>query len=106
MKSKKTSASVARHVDERPLPDRRAFERVGLPATAFALDQTGNELGRVEEISGGGLRLNPASPFARLALMKGMQLVVTVVEPATGNLTDMSVEVCYVRSQHIGLRFR
>jgi hypothetical protein len=106
MKRKKAPVLAERRLHERPPLDRRAFARVGLPATAFALDQTGNELGRVEEISGGGLLLNPASPFARLALMKGMQLVVTVVEPATGNLTDMSVEVCYVRSQHIGLRFR
>jgi hypothetical protein len=88
-----------------PPPERRAFERIGLPATAFALDQTGNELGRVKEISGGGLQLNPASPWARLVLMKGMQLVITVVEPGTGNLTDMNVEVRYVRTHHIGLHF-
>jgi hypothetical protein len=105
MKRKQPSALGTSRPDERPRPDRRAFERVGLPATAFALDQSGNDLGRVEEISGGGLRLNPASPWARLALTKGMRLVVTVVEPATGNLTDMNVEVRYVRSHQIGLRF-
>ena len=63
--------------------DRREFERVGLPATALPLDKTGNELGRVVEISGGGLLLDPASPWARLALIKGQHLVVTVVEPGT-----------------------
>jgi len=92
-------------IDEVPIMDRREFERVGLPATAFALDANGSELGRVVEISGGGLLLHPASPYARLALAKGQQLYVTVVEPTTGNKTKMNVEVRYVRSNNIGLRF-
>ena len=75
------------------------------PATAFAVDAHGNEMGRVVEISGGGLQLNPASPWARVSLAKGQRLVVTVVEPTTGNKTDMSVEVRYIRSHCIGLRF-
>jgi len=85
--------------------DRREFERVGLPATAFAMDKDGNDLGRVAEISGGGLQIDPSSPWARLALLKGQRLVVTVVEPANGNRTDMFVEVRYVRSSSIGFRF-
>jgi hypothetical protein len=87
------------------LQDRREFERVGLPATAFALDTSGHELGRVVEIGGGGLMLNPASPLARLVLSAGQQLVITVVEPGTENSTELTVEVRYVRSNTIGLRF-
>jgi hypothetical protein len=78
---------------------------VGLPATAFATDAHGNELGRVVQISGGGLQLNPASPWARVSLAKGQRLVVTVAEPSTGNNTGVSVEVRYIRSHCIGLRF-
>lgn len=85
--------------------ERREFARVDLPAAAFAMDKDGKDLGRVVEISGGGLQIDPASPWARLALSKGQQLVVTVVEPGTGNETEMSVEVRYVRSHTIGLRF-
>jgi hypothetical protein len=92
-------------MDEGQPLDRREFERVGLPATAFALDAEGKELGRIVEIGGGGLLLNPASPLARLSLVAGQQLVISVVEPTTGNKTDMSVEVRYVRSNAIGLRF-
>jgi hypothetical protein len=104
---KREKAPVLRHpvIDETPLPERREFERVDLPATAFAVDAHGNEMGRVVEISGGGLQLNPASPWARVSLAKGQRLVVTVVEPTTGNKTDMSVEVRYIRSHCIGLLF-
>jgi hypothetical protein len=102
---KRKDASAGNATDDRLRSDRRQFERVGLSATAFALDANGNELGRVAEISGGGLLLNPASPWARVSLAMGQQLVVTVVEPASGNRTNMKVEVRRVRSNSIGLRF-
>jgi len=105
MKKKKAAVSTSRKVAEEPLLERRKFERMGVPATAFALDALGNEMGRVAETSGGGLRLDPASPWARLALVKGQQLMLTVVEPATGNETDVYVEVTRVGVQSIGLRF-
>ncbi len=102
---KKTSAPSPKPRNEKPLMDRREFERVGLPAAAFVVDENGNDLGRVVETGGGGLQIDPSSPWARMALLKGQRLVVTVVEPATGNKTEMSVEVRYIRSHSIGLRF-
>jgi hypothetical protein len=105
MKGKQASVSPPRAIEERPLPERREFERVGLPATAFALDAHANEIGRVVDISGGGLLIDPSSPWARIALVKGQQLVVTVVEPANGNRTEMRVEVRHITSHTIGLRF-
>ena len=105
MKKKKAAVSTSRKVAETPLLERRKFERMGVPATAFALDALGNEMGRVAETSGGGLRLDPASPWARLALVKGQQLTLTVVEPATGNATDIYVEVSRINVHSIGLRF-
>ncbi len=90
--------------DEAPR-DRREFGRIELPATAFALSVLGKELGRVVEISGGGLQLNPATAWARVFLTKGQQLVISIVEPATANQTDVAVEVRYIRSHCIGLRF-
>jgi hypothetical protein len=91
--------------DGAPRLDRRQFERLELPATAFALNMLGKDLGRIVEIGGGGLLIDPASPWARLSLVKGQQLVVTVVEPASGNQTDVGVEVRHVRAHRIGLRF-
>ncbi len=88
-----------------PLAERREFERLELPASAFAVDAHGNDLGRVVEIGGGGFLVNPASAWARVYLSQGQQLVVTVVEPTTGNQTAMAVEVRYIRSCIIGLRF-
>ncbi len=90
---------------EVPWADRREFGRIELPATAFAVNMLGKELGRVVDVSGGGLLLNPATPWARISLQKGQQLVVAIVEPATGNQTDVAVEVCYIRSRCIGLSF-
>ena len=40
-----------------------------------------------------------------LVLVKGQQFLVTIVEPASGNKTEMHVEVCYIHSRSIGLRF-
>jgi PilZ domain len=92
-------------IDKSPPLERREFERVVLPSTVFALDAQGYELGRVVDVGGGGLLLDPASPWARVALVKGQQLLVTIVEPASGNKTEMRVEVRYIRSPSIGLRF-
>jgi len=103
---RRKNASLHQAKDEGPLLDRREFARVDLPACAFAFDANGNDLGQVVETSGGGLLLNPCSPFARISLAKGHQLILTVLEPASGNKTEMAVEVRYVRSNSIGLRFR
>lgn len=102
---KKKAPVSTRKVAEKPLLERRKYERQGIPATAFALDALGNEMGRVAETGGGGLRLDPASPWARLALVKGQQLMLTIVEPGTGNATDVYVEVSHINVHSIGLRF-
>jgi hypothetical protein len=105
MKRKDASIQSDRLLEAEPSRERREFGRIGLPATAFASDMDGNELGRVVEISGGGLLINPSSPWARLALVKGQQLIAVVVEPANGNRTEMKVEVRHIHSRSIGLRF-
>jgi hypothetical protein len=105
MKQKKAQNSMRREIAQGAPVDRREFERLGLPGTAFMFDESGNELGRVTEIGGGGLQLSPASPWARATLIKGQQLIVTIVEPASGNETEIKVEVRYVRSNQIGLCF-
>ncbi|MDR3763673.1 MAG: PilZ domain-containing protein [Acidobacteriota bacterium] len=102
---KKPSVTAKPAAAPPPLYERRKFERVGIPSAAFAQDATGHELGSVLETSGGGLRLSPASPWARLSLKKGQQLMLTIVEPATGNATDVYVEVTHTGHQTVGLRF-
>jgi len=105
MGKRKAPADPAAKRQEKPVPERRKFSRLEVPAAAFALDILGNNLGRVVDTSGGGLLLEPASPWARVALVKGQQLTVTVVEPASANRTDLKVEVRYIKAQSIGLRF-
>jgi hypothetical protein len=105
MKRKSPSGKSDKVVEATSQRERREFERIGLPATAFAMDRNGHELGRVAEISGGGLLLNPSSPWARLSLAKGQRLIAVVVEPATGNKIEMKVEVRHIKSRSIGLLF-
>ena len=103
--AKKKPAVTVKPAVAKPLIERRKFERVDIPSAAFALDAMGHELGSVAETSGGGLRLSPASPWARLSLKSGQQLMITIVEPATGNSTDVYVEVSHTGHQTVGLRF-
>lgn len=103
--AKKKPAATVKTAAKSPLFERRKFERVEVPSAAFALDAAGHELGSVAETSGGGLRLSPASPWARLVLQAGQQLTITIVEPATGNSTDVYVEVTHTGHQTVGLRF-
>ena len=104
-KKQNAKQQAAKKPEPGPSRERRAFGRLDVPATAFAVDAQGKEMGRVAETSGGGLLLDPASPWARLGLVKGQQLVISIVEPATGNKTDVRVEVRRVNTQSIGLRF-
>lgn len=85
--------------------DRREYGRIGLPAIGFAVDEDGNELGMIKEISGGGMLLDPASPFARLHLTGGQQLQITIVEPGSGHRTEVNIEVRYIHGKSIGTRF-
>lgn len=100
-----SASPLRRTLDGKPQVERRRFERIDLFAAAFALDAQGNDLGRVAEVSGGGMRLDPVSPWARKRLAEGQQLVVTVLEPASGSKTEMHVGVRYIDEQRIGLRF-
>lgn len=89
-----------------PSPRHREYERVAPSESAFAFDAQGHELGRIANISGGGLLLDPASPWARVALTQGQQLAITIVEPTSGNRTEMNVEVCrIIQPRGLGLRF-
>jgi hypothetical protein len=88
-----------------PAHDRREFTRLDLPAVAVAWDEQGNELGRVFEIGGGGLLLQPVEPMARVRLKVGQRLNVTFEEPTTGNKTLLPVEVRYIRGNTVGMRF-
>lgn len=105
MPTRKKSAAPEKKSAEKPIVERRKFLRVGVPSAAFAQDAMGHDLGQVTETSGGGLRLDPASPWARLSLAKGQQLMLTIVEPATGNSTDVYVEVTHSGHRTVGLRF-
>ena len=102
---KKSENAPVKKIAVKPSAERRKFVRLNLPASAYAVDSLGNELGNVTEASGGGLQLHPASPMARLAMRPGQRLVVTIVEPGTDNRTEMPVEVRYIRSNSIGLLF-
>lgn len=85
---------------------RREFQRAPLSDNTFALDPQGRELGLVANVSGGGVMLHPATPWARETLAIGRHFAVTIVEPASGNKIQLNVEVSHITyPSRIGLRF-
>jgi hypothetical protein len=85
--------------------NRRRFERISISEDALALDQGGQNLGRVSQVSGGGFLIYPASAVALEQLPVGRRLTVTVVEPKSNSKNSVDVEVLYHRNSAVGVSF-
>jgi hypothetical protein len=85
--------------------NRRQFERLTISEDAIALDQAGQHLGRVMEVSGGGLRIKPASAIALQQMPVGRRLTITIVEPGSNTSNAMDVEVRYHQNDSVGVSF-
>jgi hypothetical protein len=85
--------------------NRRRFERINISEDALALDQGGQNLGRVSQVSGGGFLIYPASSVALEQLPVGRRLTVTVVEPKSNSKNSVDVEVLYHRDSAVGVSF-
>ena len=84
---------------------RRRFERLAISEDALALDQAGQNLGRVSQVSGGGFLIHPASAVALQQLPVGRRLTVTVVEPKSNSRNSVDVEVLYHKESAVGVSF-
>jgi hypothetical protein len=84
---------------------RRRFERLSISEDALALDQAGQQLGRVSQVSGGGFLIYPASTIALQQLPVGRRLTITVVEPKSNSRNSVDVEVRYHKDTAVGVSF-
>lgn len=85
--------------------DRRQFARLPLAEDAVAIDQQGNQLGRVAMAGGGGFLIFPATPQARAELAPGRTLTITVFEPKNNVRSLVDVEVRYIDKDAVGVQF-
>ena len=85
--------------------DRRQFTRLPLSEDAVAIDQQGNQLGRVAQAGGGGFLIFPATPGAKDQLKPGRTLTITVFEPHNNVRSLVDVEVRYIDKDAVGVQF-
>ncbi|MCU1310794.1 MAG: hypothetical protein JWO20_1919 [Candidatus Angelobacter sp.] len=85
--------------------DRRTFQRIPLTDDAIAVDDTGRELGKVSQASGGGMTIHPPNREVADSLSLGQRLQVTVMEPGTQTSNTIDVVVRYHDGEKIGFEF-
>ena len=85
--------------------DRRRFERLELSDEAIAVDETGRELGKVTQASGGGMMVVPRSTDISASLSQGQRVQVTVLEPGSQTRHTIDMIVRYASADKIGLEF-
>lgn len=86
-------------------PERRQFPRLDLAGDAYAIDESGQTLGRVRVVGGGGMELSAASSLVAEQLTVGRRLRIQIIEPASETSHTLDVEVRSRRQRTIGLEF-
>lgn len=82
----------------------RRFTRLQVPGKVVALDDDGNELGQISEVSGGGAQLTLSSAVSASQFATGTRVHLSIVE--NGNIAEqLWVEVRYVDGDKVGLKF-
>lgn len=85
--------------------DRRQYSRLELSEAAVAVDDTGFQLGRILQVSGGGMQVLAASQEALAKMKHGSRMLVTVVEPGSATTNSFNVEIRHVEGDTIGMQF-
>jgi len=85
--------------------ERRQFPRLDLPEDAYAIDDSGQTLGRIRVVGGGGMEISAASSVVADQLTVGRRLRLQIVEPATQATHTLDVEVRYRRQRAVGVEF-
>jgi len=85
--------------------NRREWQRLTLTEDALVLDDTGFELGRVAQVSGGGMLIYTSSEDAQRRLAAGRKMCVSIQELTTKDTITMNIEVVHTRTNCVGVRF-
>ncbi len=85
--------------------ERRQFPRLDLPEDAYAVDDSGQTLGRIRVVGGGGMELSAASSVVADQLTVGRRLRIEIIEPGSQSSHRLDVAVRSRRQRSIGLEF-
>lgn len=86
--------------------ERRQFPRLELTDDAYAVDESGQTLGKVRIVGGGGMQIAAASSLVLLdRLAVGRKLRITLIEPSTEDTHTIDVVVRSQRERTVGVEF-
>lgn len=85
--------------------ERRRFPRLDISEEARVYDENGRELGKVAQVSGGGMNIEISSPEIPRWLPSGRQLRITVVEPGSRTTNVLDVVVRKQDGSRLGMEF-
>ena len=85
--------------------NRRVFKRLMLSDDVIAVDETGRELGKVSETSGGGMMIAARSLEIADSLTLGKKMQVTVKEPQSQTSNTIDIVVRHRAGTKIGVEF-
>ena len=85
--------------------NRRVFKRLMLSDDVIAVDETGRELGKVSETSGGGMMIAAHSQEIADSLPLGKKMQVTVKEPQSQTSNTIDIVVRHKAGTKIGVEF-
>ena len=85
--------------------ERRRFPRLDIPEEARVYDENGRELGKVSQVSGGGMNLQAVSNSVAQAMEPGRKLRISVIEPGSRATNVVDVIVRQQINGNVGLEF-
>jgi hypothetical protein len=87
-----------------PEQNRRRFVRLDLTEDVRAIDEHGQEIGRVEKVGAGGMQIRIAELSRKRGFPPGLQMQIKVVEPGEVH-QYFNVEVRVREGDLLGLQF-
>ena len=85
--------------------ENRQFPRLKITEQAVAVNDRGLQLGKVKEVGAGGMMITAANQEALMLMPVGRKMRINVVEPGLKTTTPLNVEILYVRTNDVGMKF-
>src|SRR5512136_2675320 len=85
--------------------ERRQFPRLDLSEDAYAVNESGQTLGRVRIVGGGGMQIAAASNLVMEQLPVGRRLRIQVIEPSSQASHTLDIVVRSRRERSVGVEF-
>lgn len=85
--------------------ENRQFLRLKVTEQAVAVNDRGLQLGKVTEVGAGGMMITAANQEALMLMPVGRRMRISVVEPGLKTTTPLNVEILYVRTNDVGMKF-